>query len=132
MTDYLTTSGVADLLHVSPETVRLYARQGRVPFESTPGGHRRYQRDLVLDALGREGSRAVSVDPSSLATISAGATQVNFDAQAITTPMAIEAAALASQLRPEPPSLPSGNANRVHAALMTWAAPVELRAGASR
>jgi excisionase family DNA binding protein len=126
MTDFLTTSDVADLLHVSPETVRLYARQERIPFETTPGGHRRYRRDAVLDALGRAGTPAISIGPSTLAAIPAGATQVNFDAPAITSPMATEVAALASQPRPAPRPVPSGPANRVHAALMTWAAPVEL------
>jgi excisionase family DNA binding protein len=123
MTDFLTTSDIADLLHVSPETVRLYARQRRIPFETTPGGHRRYLRDAVLDALG--GGPDISIGPSTLAALPAGATQVNFDAPAVMSPMATEVAALASQARlPRP--VPSGPANRVHAALMTWAAPVEL------
>lgn len=126
MTDFLTTSGVATLLRVSQETVRLYARQERIPFETTPGGHRRYRRDAVLDALAREGVPAISIGPSTLAAVPAGATQVNFDAPAITNPMASEVTALASQARSAERPVPSSPVNRVHAALMTWAAPVEL------
>ena len=39
---YLRTSQVADILHVSPKTVSRYAKEGRLPFLRTLGGHRRY------------------------------------------------------------------------------------------
>lgn len=128
---YLTTKDVAELLRVSPDTVRLYARQGRIPCETTPGGHRRFRRELVLAAV-RHGSPApprISVGPPTLAEIPVGATQVNFDAPAIAGPLATEVAALASQPRPAPKSVPGDSANRVHAALMTWAAPATQPAG---
>jgi excisionase family DNA binding protein len=39
---YLQTAEVADLLHVSPKTVSRWAKEGRLPFLKTLGGHRRY------------------------------------------------------------------------------------------
>ena len=39
---YLHTAKVADLLHVSPKTVSRWAKEGRLPFLKTLGGHRRY------------------------------------------------------------------------------------------
>ena len=39
---YLHTAEVADILHVSPTTVSRWAKEGRLPFLKTLGGHRRY------------------------------------------------------------------------------------------
>ena len=39
---YLRTSEVAQKLHVSPKTVSRWAKEGRLPFLSTLGGHRRF------------------------------------------------------------------------------------------
>jgi hypothetical protein len=39
--DYLHTSAVAAILHVSPKTIACWAQQGRLPFQRTLGGHRR-------------------------------------------------------------------------------------------
>ena len=39
---YLRTAEVADLLHVSPKTVSRWAKEGKLPFMRTLGGHRRY------------------------------------------------------------------------------------------
>jgi excisionase family DNA binding protein len=54
---YLRTSEVADLLSVSPKTVSRWAKEGRLPFMRTLGGHRRYPeaeiRELV-DGLRQE------------------------------------------------------------------------------
>ncbi|CAN5895924.1 hypothetical protein BH23ACT8_BH23ACT8_25410 [soil metagenome] len=47
-----TTEQVAAALHVGPAAVRKYARQDRIPFLTTPGGHRRYDIDEVRRALG--------------------------------------------------------------------------------
>jgi excisionase family DNA binding protein len=38
----LHTAEVADLLHVSPKTVSRWAKEGKLPFLKTLGGHRRY------------------------------------------------------------------------------------------
>lgn len=50
----LSTKQVAAALHVTESTVQLYSREGRIPFSKTPGGHRRYNLDEVLDALDAE------------------------------------------------------------------------------
>ena len=39
---YLYTAEVADILHVSPKTVARWAKDGKLPFLKTLGGHRRY------------------------------------------------------------------------------------------
>jgi excisionase family DNA binding protein len=45
---------VAEELNISTETLRMYAEEGRVPFVSTPGGHRRYILEDVKHALAME------------------------------------------------------------------------------
>ena len=39
---YLRTTEVADILQVSPKTVARWAKDGKLPFLKTLGGHRRY------------------------------------------------------------------------------------------
>jgi excisionase family DNA binding protein len=39
---YLRTAEVAALLQVSPKTVARWAKEGKLPFLRTLGGHRRY------------------------------------------------------------------------------------------
>jgi excisionase family DNA binding protein len=39
---YLRVAEVADILHVSPKTVSGWAKEGKLPFSKTLGGHRRY------------------------------------------------------------------------------------------
>jgi excisionase family DNA binding protein len=39
---YLHTAEVADILHVSPKTVSRWAKEGKLPYLKTLGGHRRY------------------------------------------------------------------------------------------
>jgi excisionase family DNA binding protein len=39
---YLRAAEVADLLQVSPKTVSHWAKEGKLPFLETLGGHRRY------------------------------------------------------------------------------------------
>ena len=46
-----TTEELARALHVGPATVRKYARQRRVPFDTTPGGHRRFDVNEAVAAL---------------------------------------------------------------------------------
>ena len=45
----LHTAEVADLLHVSPKTVSRWAKEGRLPFLKTLGGHRRYPEAEIRD-----------------------------------------------------------------------------------
>lgn len=63
-----TTKVVADALGVSTATVQSYARQGRIPFSQTPGGHRRFdvaevQLALETDADSTETSRLLTPLP---------------------------------------------------------------------
>ena len=46
-----TTRQVALALHVTESTVQTYSRDSRIPFDRTPGGHRRYDIDEVRAAL---------------------------------------------------------------------------------
>jgi excisionase family DNA binding protein len=51
--DYLTPAEAARLLRVSVNTVARWAREGKLPFARTLGGHRRFERNRV-EALCRE------------------------------------------------------------------------------
>jgi excisionase family DNA binding protein len=51
--DYLRTAEVARLLRVSPKTVSRWAKEGRLPFVTTLGGHRRYPAQPISDLVGR-------------------------------------------------------------------------------
>lgn len=44
---YLRTAEVAELLHVSPKTVSRWAKEGKLPFLRTLGGHRRYPEQVI-------------------------------------------------------------------------------------
>jgi excisionase family DNA binding protein len=44
---FLHTSQVADILHVSPKTIARWAKDGRLPFLHTLGGHRRYPEQAI-------------------------------------------------------------------------------------
>jgi excisionase family DNA binding protein len=46
---YLRTAEVADVLHVSPKTVSRWAKEGRLPFLRTLGGHRRYPEARIRE-----------------------------------------------------------------------------------
>jgi excisionase family DNA binding protein len=39
---YLRTDQVAEILYASPKTVSHWAKEGKLPFPKTLGGHRRY------------------------------------------------------------------------------------------
>jgi len=45
--EYLTPNEVANLLQVSPVTVRQWAQKGLLPAQTTAGGHRRFARNVV-------------------------------------------------------------------------------------
>ena len=51
----LTTSGAAALAAVAPSTIKRWADQGLLPFERTPGGHRRFDRAVVEHFLRAHG-----------------------------------------------------------------------------
>ena len=46
---YLRTAEVANLLQVSPKTVSRWAKEGKLPFLKTLGGHRRYPEVEIRD-----------------------------------------------------------------------------------
>ncbi|TVP74972.1 MAG: helix-turn-helix domain-containing protein [Nitriliruptor sp.] len=57
-----TTTQVAAALHVKPATVRKYAREHRLPFDTTPGGHRRFSvEEAVRAVLGEHDDEAPGV-----------------------------------------------------------------------
>lgn len=49
---YLKTSEVARRLQVSPKTVSRWAKEGRLPYLATLGGHRRFPEDHIDQILG--------------------------------------------------------------------------------
>jgi excisionase family DNA binding protein len=104
MSELVTTKTVAQALHVSPETVRDYARRGLIPSEATPGGHRRFDLGAVAEALDTALAHA-RVHPSEM-VFRDGRVSVGRREQA--------------------------GGNQVHAALMAWAKPATLPAGAGR
>lgn len=53
--DWLTPNEVAELLMVSPVTVRQWAQKGLIEARTTPGGHRRFSMDAVRQFAIREG-----------------------------------------------------------------------------
>ncbi len=46
---YLRTGEVADMLYVSPATVSRWAKEGKLPFLRTLGGHRRYPEAKIRE-----------------------------------------------------------------------------------
>jgi excisionase family DNA binding protein len=44
---FLHTSQVADVLAVSPKTIARRAKDGRLPYQRTLGGHRRYPEQAI-------------------------------------------------------------------------------------
>jgi excisionase family DNA binding protein len=50
---YLRTGEVAEILYVSPKTVSRWAKEGKLPFLKTLGGHRRYP-DAEIRELAKE------------------------------------------------------------------------------
>ena len=46
---HLHTAQVAAILHVSPKTIARWAKDGRLPFQRTLGGHRRYPEAAIRE-----------------------------------------------------------------------------------
>lgn len=51
--EHLAVTEVAALLHVSPRTVARWAADGRIPYETTPAGERRFRRTDIEDLMRR-------------------------------------------------------------------------------
>jgi excisionase family DNA binding protein len=47
--DYLRTAEVARLLHVSPKTISRWAKEEKLPFVRTLGGHRRFPAEKIRE-----------------------------------------------------------------------------------
>ena len=56
---FLHSAEVAAILQVSPKTVCRWAQQGRLPYQRTLGGHRRYPEQAI-----RELAASLQVQPS--------------------------------------------------------------------
>jgi excisionase family DNA binding protein len=63
--EYLTPNEVANLLQVSPVTVRQWAQKGLLPAQTTAGGHRRFAR-AVVQAFARDRGMAAPAARDSL------------------------------------------------------------------
>jgi excisionase family DNA binding protein len=48
---HLYPAEVAALLHVNPKTVSRWAKEGRLPYLRTLGGHRRYPEQAIRELL---------------------------------------------------------------------------------
>jgi predicted site-specific integrase-resolvase len=46
---FLFTSQVTDLLHVSPKSIACWVKNGRLPYQCTLGGHRRYPEAAIRE-----------------------------------------------------------------------------------
>lgn len=55
--EILTISKVAELCAVAPSTVQYWEREGFLPSFKTLGGHRRFEKHLVLEFLERRGRK---------------------------------------------------------------------------
>lgn len=47
--DFLRTAEVARLLHVSPKTVSRWAKEEKLPYVRTLGGHRRFPAERIRE-----------------------------------------------------------------------------------
>ena len=68
---YLRTAEVADILHVSPKTVSRWAKEGKLPFVRTLGGHRRYPDSEIRALVDSLSERPVAEEGQSPDTRSA-------------------------------------------------------------
>lgn len=102
--DLLTPAEVAAIAFVDPKTVGRWARAGKIPFERTPGGHRRFRSSDVAALLVRAGGRLPLGDareaddahrPMTRAIRAAAADAVVAEAVAIAMEARAEAAAVA-------------------------------------
>jgi predicted DNA-binding transcriptional regulator AlpA len=75
MSDFLTTTQLAQKLGLSDSTIRHYRAAGRImPRAQTPGGHARYDLQEVKAALGLQRERGSSPEPQQIT----GLTQDSF------------------------------------------------------
>lgn len=58
--DLMSPAEVAAAFSVNPKTVTRWAEEGRLPSLRTPGGHRRYRRDLIEALLSDEAQEEIA------------------------------------------------------------------------
>lgn len=46
---HLNAQGVANILHCSPKTVSRWANEGKLPYQRTLGGHRRFPESQIRE-----------------------------------------------------------------------------------
>ncbi|GAC1369142.1 MAG: hypothetical protein NVSMB32_14010 [Actinomycetota bacterium] len=63
---YLMPKEVAELLHVSPQTVARWAMQQKLPYMRTLGGHRRFPADQIGQLVQRLEAAGGSIDIAQL------------------------------------------------------------------
>lgn len=51
--EYMRTAEVAHLLHVSPKTVSRWAKEEKLPYVKTLGGHRRFPAEAIREIASR-------------------------------------------------------------------------------
>lgn len=51
--EFLRTAEVARLLHVSPKTISRWAKEEKLPFVMTLGGHRRFPAQPIMQIVAR-------------------------------------------------------------------------------
>lgn len=51
--EYMRTAEVARLLHVSPKTVSRWAKEEKLPYVKTLGGHRRFPAEAIREIAAR-------------------------------------------------------------------------------
>ena len=61
--ELLSVSAAARMLGVSPSSLRAWAASGRVPHVRTPGGHRRFRREELVDWLAEHGGEPPAQSP---------------------------------------------------------------------
>ncbi|HLI57775.1 MAG TPA: helix-turn-helix domain-containing protein [Actinomycetota bacterium] len=59
--EYLLAAQVGRLLHVSPKTVSRWAKEGKLPYVRTLGGHRRFPGARIREIADRLSSATESV-----------------------------------------------------------------------
>lgn len=52
--DLISLAAAARALHVAPATLSRWALRGRVPYATTPGGHKKFPRDVVEAMAARQ------------------------------------------------------------------------------
>ncbi|GAC1364785.1 MAG: hypothetical protein NVSMB32_07680 [Actinomycetota bacterium] len=60
--EYLLAAQVARLLHVSPKTVSRWAKEGKLPYVRTLGGHRRFPGAPIRELAERLASESMSIE----------------------------------------------------------------------